>query len=160
MWCPAPLPKGELHRRKRRSDKYKPPAGRLFEFYESDSSVEADEFTDVEAGADLDAGVVKSRRRTRSTIVKKSASAVATAIYEVGCQTHGRLRPGDLCLRYTYCHIPLICFRQSPPRSCLVRRVLWSPWIRSFGESSRKSSGGRVGRQLGRFGPPTGRRVF
>jgi hypothetical protein len=53
------------------------------EFYESDSSVEADEFTDLEAGADLDAGVVKSRRRTRSTIVKKSASAVAAAIYVV-----------------------------------------------------------------------------
>jgi hypothetical protein len=45
MWCPAPLPEGELHRRKLRSDKYKTPAGRLLEFYESDSSVEADEDT-------------------------------------------------------------------------------------------------------------------
>jgi hypothetical protein len=51
MWCPAPLPEGELHRRKLRSDKYKPPAGRLLEFYESDSSVEANEDTDAEAGA-------------------------------------------------------------------------------------------------------------
>jgi hypothetical protein len=41
MWCPAPLSKGEQHRRKLRSDKYKPPVGRLLEFYESDSSVEA-----------------------------------------------------------------------------------------------------------------------
>jgi hypothetical protein len=43
MWCPAPLPEGELHRRKLRSDKYKPPAGRQLELYESDSSVEADD---------------------------------------------------------------------------------------------------------------------
>jgi hypothetical protein len=63
MWCPAPLPEGEQHRRKLRSDKYKPPAGRLLEAYESDSSVEADEDTDAEAGADPDAGVMKSRRR-------------------------------------------------------------------------------------------------
>jgi hypothetical protein len=39
---------------------------------------------------------------------------------EVGSQTPGRLRPGDLSLRYTSCHIPSICFRRSPPRSCLV----------------------------------------
>jgi hypothetical protein len=50
MWFPAPLPEGEQHRRKLRSDKYKPPAGRLLEFYESDSSVEADEDTSDEAG--------------------------------------------------------------------------------------------------------------
>jgi hypothetical protein len=42
MWCPAPLPEGEIHRGKLRSDKYKPPAGRLLENYESDLSVEAD----------------------------------------------------------------------------------------------------------------------
>jgi hypothetical protein len=61
MWCSAPLPKGEQHRRKLRSDKYKPPAGRLLEAYESNSSVEADEDTNVEAGTDPDAGgVVKS----------------------------------------------------------------------------------------------------
>jgi hypothetical protein len=29
MWCSTPLFEGELHRRKLRSDKYKPPAGRL-----------------------------------------------------------------------------------------------------------------------------------
>jgi hypothetical protein len=83
MWCPAPLPEGELHRRKLRPDKYKPPGGRLLEFYESNSSVEADEDTDAEAGADLGAGVAKSWRTTRSTIVKKSASAVAAAISAV-----------------------------------------------------------------------------
>jgi hypothetical protein len=76
MWCPAPLIEGELHRRKLRSDKYKPPAGRLLEFYESDSSVEADEDTDAEAGGDPGAGVAKSRRRTRSMVAKKSTSAV------------------------------------------------------------------------------------
>jgi hypothetical protein len=83
MWCPVPLPEGELSRRKLRSDKYKPPAGRLLEFYESDSSVEADEDTDAEAGADPSAGIVKSQCRTRSTVVKKSASAVAAAISTV-----------------------------------------------------------------------------
>jgi hypothetical protein len=80
MWCPAPLTEGELHRRKLRSDKYKPPTGRLLENYESDSSVEADEDTDMEAGADPVVGAAKSRCRTRSTVAKKSASTVATAI--------------------------------------------------------------------------------
>jgi hypothetical protein len=83
MWCPAPLPESEQHRRKLRSDKYKPPAGRLLEFYKSDSSVEADEDTDVETGVGPDAGVVKSRRRTRSTVGKKSASTIAAAISAV-----------------------------------------------------------------------------
>jgi hypothetical protein len=83
MWCLAPLPEGEIHRRKLRSDKYKPPVGRLLENYESDSSVEADEDTDAEDGADPVVGTPKSRRRTRSTVAKKFASAVATAISEV-----------------------------------------------------------------------------
>jgi hypothetical protein len=83
MLCLAPLPEGEIHRRKLRSDKYKPPAGRLLENYESDSSVEADEDTDAEDGADLAAGVAKSRCRTRSTVAKKSALAVAAAISAV-----------------------------------------------------------------------------
>jgi hypothetical protein len=83
MWCPMPLPEGELQRRKLRSDKYKPPAGRLLENYESDSSVEADEDTDAEAGEDPAAGVAKSRRRTKSTVAKKSTSAVAAAISAV-----------------------------------------------------------------------------
>jgi hypothetical protein len=47
-----------------------------------------------------------------------------------------------------------------PGLSCLVRQVLRSFWIRSSGESSGRSSGGRVGHQLGRLGPLTGRRVF
>jgi hypothetical protein len=83
MWCPAPLPEGEIQRRKLRSDKYKPPAGRLLENYESDTSVEADEDTDAEAGADPVVGAAKSQRRTRSTVAKKSASTVATAISAV-----------------------------------------------------------------------------
>jgi hypothetical protein len=90
MWCPTPLPEGEQHRRKLRSDKYKPPAGRLLEFYESDSSVEADEDTDDEvgggdAGAAPDAGgAAKARRRTtRSVVAKKSTSAVAAAVSAV-----------------------------------------------------------------------------
>jgi hypothetical protein len=83
MWSPPPLPEGKLHRRKLRSDKYKPPAGRMLEFYESDSSVEADEGTDVEDGGDPGAGVAKSRCRTRPTVANKSASAVAAAISAV-----------------------------------------------------------------------------
>jgi hypothetical protein len=83
MWCLAPLPEGEIQRRKLRSDKYKPAAGRLLENYESDSSMEADEDTDAEAGADPVVDAAKSRRKTRSTVAKKSASAVATAISAV-----------------------------------------------------------------------------
>jgi hypothetical protein len=45
--------------------------------------MEADEDTDVEAGADPVVGTAKSRRRTRSTVAKKSASVVATAISAV-----------------------------------------------------------------------------
>jgi hypothetical protein len=84
--CPAPLPEGEQHWRKLKSNKYKPPAGRLLEFYESDSLVGADEDTNNEAG-DGDAGTgpdaggaAKSRRRTRSAVGKQSASAVAAAV--------------------------------------------------------------------------------
>jgi hypothetical protein len=45
--------------------------------------VEADEDTDTEAGADPVIGAAKSRRRTRSTVAKKFASVVATAISAV-----------------------------------------------------------------------------
>jgi hypothetical protein len=88
MWCPAPLPKGEIHRTKLRSDKYQPPAGHLLESYESDSSVEADEDTDTEAGVEAATDAVKSRRKTRSTVVKKSASAIAAAISVVKAAEH------------------------------------------------------------------------
>jgi hypothetical protein len=38
-----------------------------------------------------------------------------------------RLQQGNLSLvDYNSCHIPSICFRRNPPRSCLVRRVLRS----------------------------------
>jgi hypothetical protein len=84
IWWPAPLlPEGEIHRRKLRSDKYKPLVGRLLENYESNSSVEADKDTDTEARADPATGATKSQCRTRSTVAKKSASAVATAISAV-----------------------------------------------------------------------------
>jgi hypothetical protein len=89
MWCPAPLPEGEQHRRKLRSGKYKPSTGRLLEFYESDSSVEADMDTGDEAG-DGDAGtgpnaggIAKPQRKTRSTVGKQSSSAVATVVSAV-----------------------------------------------------------------------------
>jgi hypothetical protein len=45
--------------------------------------VEANEDTDAEAGADPAVGAAKSQRRTRSTVAKKSASAIATAISAV-----------------------------------------------------------------------------
>jgi hypothetical protein len=87
MWCPAPLPEGELHWRKLRSDKYKPPAGRLLENYESGSSVKADEDTGDEAeGADAGAapdagGAAKVRRRTtKSAVGKQSTPAAAAAV--------------------------------------------------------------------------------
>jgi hypothetical protein len=89
MWCPTPLPEGELHRRKLKSDKYKPPAGRLLEFYESDLLVEADEDTGNEdegrdAGVAPDVGgTAKVRRRTTKSVVGKqsaSSSAVVSAV--------------------------------------------------------------------------------
>jgi hypothetical protein len=46
-----------------------------------------------------------------------ASSALYWPADEVGSQTPGRLRPGDLSLHYTSCHIPSICFRRSPPRS-------------------------------------------
>jgi hypothetical protein len=105
MWCPAPLPEGELHRRKLRSDKYKPPAGRLLEFYESDSSVEADEDTDAEAGVGPSAGGV-TKHRTRSTVGKKSASSIAVAISAMKAteQKKRRGRGGLLPLRRWLLH--------------------------------------------------------
>jgi hypothetical protein len=53
---------------------------------------------------------------------------------EVGSQTPRWLQPGDLSLvDYIICHILSICFGRNPPRSCLVRHVLRSFWIRSSG---------------------------
>jgi hypothetical protein len=69
-----------LHRKKLRSDKYKPPAGRVLEFYESDSSVEADEDTDAEVGGDAGAGLGAggaAKCKTRSVVGKQLASAAA-----------------------------------------------------------------------------------
>jgi hypothetical protein len=88
MWCPAPLPEGELHRRKLRSDKYKPPAGHLLECYESDSSVETGEDTDAEADGDAGTGLgaggaAKPQRRARSAVGKQSTSSAAVAVSAV-----------------------------------------------------------------------------
>jgi hypothetical protein len=88
MWCPAPLPEGELHQRKLRSDKHIPPASRLLEFYEFDSSVEADEDTDVEVGGNTrtgpDAGGAgKSQLKTWSAAAMRSVSVAAATVYAV-----------------------------------------------------------------------------
>jgi hypothetical protein len=85
FWCPAPLREGEQHWRNLRSEKYQPPAAWLLEIYESDSSVEADEDTDVEVGGDAgtgpDAGgAVKSRRKTRPVLAKQSATTAAAVV--------------------------------------------------------------------------------
>jgi hypothetical protein len=55
-----------------------------------------------------------------------ASSALYWSADEVGSQTPGRLRPGDLSLCYTSCHILSICFGRNPPRSGLVRQVLRS----------------------------------
>jgi hypothetical protein len=57
-------------------DKYQPPAAQLREYYESDSSVEADEDTDTkvcgDAGTGLEAGsAAKPRRKTRAATAAK-----------------------------------------------------------------------------------------
>jgi hypothetical protein len=70
------------------SDKYKPPVGRLLEFYESNLSVKANENTNVEGGDDTGAGpdaggTAKPRLRTRSALGKQSASAVAATVSAV-----------------------------------------------------------------------------
>jgi hypothetical protein len=92
---------------------------------------------------------------------RDASSALYWPADEVGSQTPSRLRPGDLNLvDYIACHILSICFGRNPPMFCFVRQVLRSCRIRSFGESCGMSSRGRVGRQLGRLGPRTSRRVF
>jgi hypothetical protein len=73
-----------LHWRKFRSNKYKTPAGRLLEFYESDSLVEADEDSGEEVGDDVGqgpnaGGIAKPQRRTRSAVGKRAASSAAAA---------------------------------------------------------------------------------
>jgi hypothetical protein len=88
FWCLAPLREGKLHQQKLRSDKYQPPAARLLEFYDSDSSVEADEDTDVKVGSDAGAGpdaggAAKSRHKTGSKVAKQSASTTVAAVSAV-----------------------------------------------------------------------------
>jgi hypothetical protein len=121
MWCPTPLPDREIKRRKLRSNKYKPPAGHLLENYESDSSVEANKDTDVEAGTDPVVGAAKSRRRTRSTVAKKSASAVATAISGVKAAEQKKKRK-----------------RRDASPSAVVTPTILTPCSREVGRKTRK----------------------
>jgi hypothetical protein len=88
FWCPAPLREGEQHRWKLRSHKYQPPAARLLEFYESDSSVEPDENNDVEVGGDTwtgpDAGgAAMSQRKTSFVVAKHSTTTAAATVFAV-----------------------------------------------------------------------------
>jgi hypothetical protein len=58
-----------------------------------------------------------------------STRVASLALYwpadDVGSQTPGLLRPGDLSLvDYNSYHYPLICFGRNPPRYCLIRQVL------------------------------------
>jgi hypothetical protein len=53
-----------------------------------------------------------------------SSSALYWLADEVGSLTPRRLRPGDLSLCYTPCHIPSICFGRSPPRSLSCTAIL------------------------------------
>jgi hypothetical protein len=83
FWCPTPLREGEQHRWKLRSDKYQPPAALLLEYYESDSSVEADEDTDTKVGGDAETGpevgsAAKPKRKTRAAASKQSATTATT----------------------------------------------------------------------------------
>jgi hypothetical protein len=73
--CLTPLREGEQHQRKLRSDKYQPLTARLLEYYESDSSVEADKGTDTEVSGDVGTGsevgsATKPRRKTRAAVAK------------------------------------------------------------------------------------------
>jgi hypothetical protein len=88
FWCSTPLREGEQHRRKLRSDKYRPPAARLLEVYAFDSSVEADEDTDTEVDGDAGtgpdaAGAVTSRRKTRVAVAKQSTTIATAAVFVV-----------------------------------------------------------------------------
>jgi hypothetical protein len=72
--------------------------------------------------------------------------AASSALYwpadEVGSLTPGRLRPRDLSLRYTSCHIPSICFRRNPPRSLsctpslevVIDQVVWGSLLEGLQE--------------------------
>jgi hypothetical protein len=93
-----------------------------------------------------------------------ASSALYWPADEVGSPTPGRLRPGDLSLSYTYCHIPSICFRRHPPRSLsctpslevvidqVIWGIFWKVFRRSCGPPTRwvgsinRSAGLLVGR--------------
>jgi hypothetical protein len=88
FWCPAPLREGEQHRRKLRPDKYQPPAARLLENYESDSSVEADEDTNPEIGGDAGtspeaSSTLNPRRKTRVAAAKQLISTATAKVAAV-----------------------------------------------------------------------------
>jgi hypothetical protein len=64
-----------------------------------------------------------------------ASSALYWPADEVGSQTPGRLRPGDLSLHYTSCISCRSAFGEVHRGLCHVRQVLKSWWIRSSGES-------------------------
>jgi hypothetical protein len=106
-----------LHQRKLRSDKYKPSAGLLLEFYESGSSVEADEDTDAEAGGDVGtdpgAGVAtNSQHRTRSAVGKQSASTAADVVCAVKATKKKKKRKATSPLVVITPSIPMPCSRE------------------------------------------------
>jgi hypothetical protein len=92
-----------------------------------------------------------------------ASSALNWPADEVGSQTPGRLRPRDLSLHYTSCHISSICFGRSLPRSLsctpslevivdqVVWGIFWKVFKRSCGQPTRsvgptdRSSGLLVG---------------
>jgi hypothetical protein len=78
----------------------------------------------------------------------------------VVCQTPGRLRPGNLSLvDYNTSHVRQSTWSEStdvlsctPSLEIVTDKVILEP--------SRRSLGGRVGRQLDQLGPMSGRLVF
>jgi hypothetical protein len=94
-----------------------------------------------------------------------TSSALYWPADEVGSQSPGQLRPGDLSLRYTSCHIPSICLgevHRGLVLSCtpslevvadqVVWRIFWKVFRRSRGLPTRsdgptdRSTGLLVGR--------------
>jgi hypothetical protein len=70
---------------KLRSNKFQPPAAKMLENYESNSSVEADEDTDPEVSGDAGTGpeassAMKPRRKTWVVVAKLSASTAAAKV--------------------------------------------------------------------------------
>jgi hypothetical protein len=73
-------------------------------------------------------------------VIEVTQGIASSALYwpadEVGSQTPGRLRAGDLSLRYTSCHIPSISFRRNPPSlEVVIDQVVWGIFWKVFSRS-------------------------